>query len=80
MILQGNRIRVPEDMSLISIDNSELACLNPVPLTAISHPMEKLGKKVAENMMKMLSNPSFDANYEFTPELAVRDSVCPRKG
>ena len=32
-------IRIPEDLSIVSIDNSELARLNPVPLTSVSHPM-----------------------------------------
>lgn len=77
-ILQENRIRIPEEMSLVSIDNSELANLNSVSLTSVSHPMEKLGKKVAENMLRLLSDPGFDANYEFTPELIARESVCDR--
>ena len=77
-ILQENHLRIPEDISLVSIDNSELASLNSVSLTSVSHPMEKLGRKVAENMLRLLSNPGFDANYEFTPELTVRESVCVR--
>lgn len=77
-ILQKNCVRIPEDMSLVSIDNSELASLNSVSLTSVSHPMERLGKKVAENMLRLLSDPGFDANYEFTPELAVRGSVYDR--
>ena len=74
-ICRNARIKIPEELSLISIDNSELAKLNIVPLTSISHPMEKLGVKVAEHLLKMIEDSTFDISYEFEPELNVRNSV-----
>lgn len=68
-------IRIPEDLSLVSIDDSELAVLNPIPLTSVAHPMENLGKKAAEHMLRLIEDPGFDATYEFDLELKVRDSV-----
>ena len=47
-ICRNARISIPKELSLVSIDNSELANLNYVPLTSISHPMERLGEKTAE--------------------------------
>ena len=72
-------IRVPEDLSLVSIDNSDLARLGSVLLTSVVHPMEALGQKAALNMLELANNPMFDATYEFTPDIEVRDSVLPRK-
>ena len=72
-------IRVPEDLSLVSIDNSDLARLGSVLLTSVVHPMEALGQKAALNMLELAKNPMFDATYEFTPDIEVRDSVLPRK-
>ena len=72
-------IRVPEDLSLVSIDNSDLARLGSVLLTSVVHPMEALGQKAALNMLELVKNPKFDATYEFTPDIEVRDSVLPRK-
>ncbi len=69
-------IRIPEDLSLISVDNSELARLNAVPLTSVAHPLEVLGEKVAENMLQMIRTPGFDATYEFDPQLEIRASVA----
>lgn len=68
-------IRIPEDLSIVSIDNSDLARLNAVPLTSVKHPMEFMGAMAAERLLEMIKNPKFDAGYEFAPELEVRDSV-----
>lgn len=68
-------IRIPEDISIVSVDNSELAKLGMVPLTSVIHPMEVLGEKAAQNLMELIKNPSFDANYEFIPGIEERDSV-----
>ena len=67
--------KVPEDMSLVSVDNSELATMCEVSLTSINHPKEVLGTKAAEQMMKLIEDNRYDATYEFVPELIVRDSV-----
>lgn len=74
-IKQG--IRIPEDLSIISIDNSELAKLNPVPLTSMVHPMEVMGVRTAENLVHLIKDPEFNATYEFVPEIKIRSSVMP---
>ena len=74
-ICQEEGIRIPEDLSITGVDNSEMAGLNAVPLTSVAHPMEVLGQRVAENLLKMLEDPAFNATYEFTPRLQVRESV-----
>lgn len=71
-------IRIPNDLSLVSIDNSELASLGEVSITSFPHPMEALGRKAAENMIHMIENPYFDGNYLFDSEAVVRNSVCIR--
>jgi GntR family transcriptional regulator of arabinose operon len=74
-LCQDHQIRIPQKLSIASIDNSRLTQLNPVPLTSVSHPMEELGAKAAENLLGMIRNPNFDASYEFAPHLTVRDST-----
>lgn len=68
-------IRIPEDLSLISIDNSDLAAIGDVQITSFPHPMEALGRRTAENMIKLIENPYFDGNYLFDSEAIVRNSV-----
>jgi len=74
-ICQKEGIQIPEDLSIIGIDNSELAELCDTPLTSISHPMEKLGIKVAENLIHLIENGSFNATYEFDADIVTRRSV-----
>lgn len=72
---QEQHIRIPQKLSLTSIDNSRLTQLNSVPLTSVSHPMEALGSRAAKNLLAMIRNPAYDGTYEFAPELTVRDSA-----
>lgn len=68
-------IRVPQDISIASVDNANLATMGEIGLTTIPHPMELLGKKASETLLRMIRDPFFDANYEFDAEIVERDSV-----
>ena len=68
-------IKVPQDLSVIGIDNSLIAEHTTPPLTSINHPKELLGKAVAENLLKKLADPAFDATLEFEPKIVERASV-----
>ena len=70
-------IRIPDELSLISVDNSELAKLNAVPLTSVIHPLEALGEKVAENLLQLIADREYDATFEFAPQIEERASVSP---
>lgn len=74
-ILAKDGIRVPDQISVVSIDDSELTVLGDVALTSVPHPMDRLGEKAALNLLQMIGNPAFDATYEFDARLVVRDSV-----
>lgn len=67
--------KVPGDISVVSIDDSELAVLGDVALTSVPHPIDKLGEKAANNLLRMIENPSYDGTYEFDAEIVCRDSV-----
>ena len=73
--LNEEGIRVPEDISIVSIDDSELAVLGDVKISSVPYPMEKLGRKAAEIMMHMIQDRKFDVNYEFDVWVNERDSV-----
>lgn len=68
-------LSVPADMSVISIDNATLAQTTNPPLTSIHHPKEALGVVLAENMIKMIHDPDFDASLAFEPKLVERNSI-----
>lgn len=68
-------IRVPQEISVASVDDANLATIGEIGITTVPHPMELLGKKASENLLRMIRDPFFDANYEFDAEIVERDSV-----
>lgn len=74
-ILKVGQIRVPQDLSIVSIDDSDLAVLGNVKITSIPYPMEALGDMAVKNLLEMIKNPKFDGNYEFDLYINERESV-----
>lgn len=74
-VFQKNGIKVPEDLSITSIDNSNLATLSEVPLTSVELPMKLLGKTLAENLIKLIHDETFEATKELEATIVERDSV-----
>lgn len=70
--LRQNGRNVPEDFSVVGIDNSELA--NFCSLTSVVHPAEQLGEAAARLLLSMI-NGSEGKNILFEPQLIVRRSV-----
>ena len=68
-------ISIPEQLSIISIDDSNLAELCEVPLTSVGYSFMEIGKTVAENLLKMIDDEDFDGRKEFEPRITVRESV-----
>jgi GntR family transcriptional regulator of arabinose operon len=69
--------QVPQDVSVVSVDNSDLAKLCEVPLTSVAYPMEDLGMTAAQNLLRLIQDPTFNATVDFPPHLVERGSVCP---
>jgi GntR family transcriptional regulator of arabinose operon len=74
-ICMENNIGVPEQMSIVSIDNSDIAKLCEIPLTSVALPMVDLGKTLANNLLEKIKDSSFNATMEFRPLLVERESV-----
>lgn len=78
-ICARQEIKIPEQLSIVSIDNSDIARNCAVPLTSLSHPKMELGKMTAKHLIQMIQNKSMVESYEFTPELTMRESVIKRQ-
>ena len=68
-------IRVPEDLSVVGIDDSYLSGVSKVPFTSFPHPKDMLGRKAAENLIAMIEHPEYDGGYLFDSDPVVRESV-----
>ena len=69
-------IRIPEDLSVVGIDDSYLAGVCKVPFSSVAHPKEALGRKVAENLVHMISDPAFDGSCLMESHAVMRDSIA----
>jgi GntR family transcriptional regulator of arabinose operon len=74
-------IRVPEDISLVGIDDSRLAERCEVPLTSVSHPKQRLGEKAVALLLEMIKTGAQSGNgYLYKPRLIVRSSARAMRG
>ncbi len=67
--------KVPEDISIISFDDSELAAVPDVKLTSVAHPGSRLGEKAANVLLDLLKYKAPVIRETIMPELVVRDSA-----
>ena len=78
-MLTGEGVRVPEDISIIGMDDSDIARMGAggVTISSIPHPKERLGEKAAQNMIRMIHEGklSYNATYEFSEDVILRDSI-----
>ena len=77
-ILAGRGIRVPEDVSVIGIDDSDLALLGETTLTSLPHPKEKLGARAAKMLLQMIDTNAPCGDFEFDTRVVERESVAER--
>lgn len=69
-------LHLPEDLSIVSVDDAEMAANLHPSVTTFPHPKEVLGQMAAENLIHLLNNPFYDANRTFRPEPIIRKSVA----
>jgi GntR family transcriptional regulator of arabinose operon len=67
--------KVPEDLSIISFDDSQLATASEVKMTTIAHPKEELGKEAGIIIKKLVNNNQEIFKMEIVPKLIERESV-----
>lgn len=75
-LLTQRGIKVPQQISVISIDDSDLALHSEVPITSLPHPKENLGAKAAENLLEMIAGHCRNSTFEFETRVVERSSVA----
>ena len=70
-------LRIPEDISIMGFDDSELATLTDAPLTTMIHPKYQLGKWAAEMLFDDMAHKGqrTPRHLLINPTIAVRSSV-----
>jgi LacI family transcriptional regulator len=75
--VRDNGISIPEEISIVSFDDSFWARYMAPPLTVIAQPTEKMGKRTMELLLTRLRGGKPAQTLVFTPELIVRRSTAP---
>ncbi len=83
LILQGLRragIRVPEELSILSIDDTLAGRITAPPLTTIRLDRARLARLTFDRLCSLLETPGTPPYHQSLPtELVVRHSVAPRR-
>ncbi|MBA7529616.1 Arabinose metabolism transcriptional repressor [subsurface metagenome] len=72
--IRRSNLKIPEDISLVGYDNSNLAVATEVKLTTIKHPKEEMGKRVARMIVDMINGKAGKPCFVYQPELIIRSS------
>lgn len=74
--LRTQNIQVPEDISIIGIDNTLMSALFTPTLTSIAPPLDSMATVMVERLVARLADSTIPAGeYLFPPELVIRQSV-----
>ncbi len=69
-------IRIPQDLSIVSFDNSILSMLTSTKITSISHPQTILGHDAAREIIKLVENKDYRFDGIVYPvNLDIKESV-----
>lgn len=68
-------LRVPQDIALVTLNNSRLACLDEVPLTAVDINNARIAQAVVETLLERIKKPDAAVRHILVePHLVVRAS------
>lgn len=73
-IMQSNGLRIPDDISVISFDDSSLAQMSSVKLTTVAHAGQALGENASYALLKLIKSGE-GTEMVIKPSLVVRNSV-----
>jgi len=75
-VLKKQGLRIPDDLSVVSFDNSSLAQMARPPLTTVTHPSRDLGARATQTLLDTIRNPHIKIQHVYQPELIVRASTA----
>jgi LacI family transcriptional regulator len=71
-------LRIPEDLSVVGFDDTEVARLASPPLTAVAQPLRKMGAVAMRTALRLAAGQRVDSHHvELATELVVRESTAP---
>jgi LacI family transcriptional regulator len=77
--IQEAGLRIPDDLSVIGLDNQSVARYCPVPLTAVSHPVEKIARTVVEVLIARLAGDAATPPHTITIQGGITERKSVRR-
>ena len=74
-LLRAEGLKVPDDISLISFDDSDLSNSGETRITTLAHPKDKLGERAAEALLEIITGKHKTVREKIKPELIIRNSA-----
>jgi LacI family transcriptional regulator len=75
-------LRIPEDLSVVGFDDTQVAWLSSPPLTTVRQPLREMGAVALRTAMRLAANEKLESHHvELATQLVVRHSTArPRSG
>lgn len=73
--LERHNIRVPDDISIIGVDNSSVSELLQCEITTFAHPKEKLGEEAAKRLVHMIKTGKKPDSLKMDMQIIIRKSA-----
>jgi len=71
-------LRVPEDLSIVGFDDTQMARMASPPLTTIRQPLREMGGVAVRTALRLAAGEKIDSHHvELATELIVRGSTAP---
>jgi LacI family transcriptional regulator len=71
-------LRIPEDLSVVGFDDTQLARFASPPLTTVRQPLREMGAVALRTAMRLAAGEKLDSHHvELATELIVRSSTAP---
>jgi LacI family transcriptional regulator len=75
---RAKALRVPEDVSIVGFNDTDLARLLSPPLTTVHQPLREMGRVALRTALKLAAGEQLDSHHvELATELVVRSSTAP---
>lgn len=73
----ANHLLIPEELSVVSFDNTKFAKWGKVPLTSVDQNVTMMGEKAVEVLLRRIENPGMDSERVIlNPQLIERESTA----
>lgn len=74
-------LRIPEDLSVVGFDDTDIARMASPPLTTVRQPLREMGGAALRTALRLVNGDKVESHHvELATELVVRASTAPPRG